>query len=106
MLRKALYRLKQALCALYECLAEYFTRNGYTRGVSDKTLFIKKSGATMMIAWIYVDGILFGGMSRVMVEHFVQHMQFEFETSMVGRWHLSLTKKVCQEHFDEVWPRE
>lgn len=43
-LHKALYGLKQAHCAWYERLADYLTRNGYTREVSDKTLIIKKSG--------------------------------------------------------------
>ena len=37
-----------------------------------------------MIAQIYVDDIVFGGMSKQMVEQFVQQMQSEFEMSMVG----------------------
>jgi len=37
-----------------------------------------------MIAQIYVDDIVFGGMSNQMVQHFVHQMQFEFEMSLVG----------------------
>ena len=37
-----------------------------------------------MIAQIYVDEIVFGGMSNIMVQHFVQQMQSEFEMSLVG----------------------
>ncbi|MCI38172.1 gag-pol polyprotein, partial [Trifolium medium] len=37
-----------------------------------------------MIAQIYVDDIVFGGMSNKMVQHFVQQMQSEFEMSLVG----------------------
>lgn len=37
-----------------------------------------------MIARIYVDVIVFGGMSNQMVQHFVGHMQSEFEMSLVG----------------------
>ncbi|XP_058767600.1 uncharacterized mitochondrial protein AtMg00810-like [Vicia villosa] len=37
-----------------------------------------------MIAQIYVDDIVFGGMSNQMVEHFVKQMQSEFEMSFVG----------------------
>ncbi|XP_058768847.1 secreted RxLR effector protein 161-like [Vicia villosa] len=37
-----------------------------------------------MIAQIYVDDIVFGGMSDAMVKHFVSQMQTEFEMSMVG----------------------
>ncbi|XP_058762750.1 uncharacterized mitochondrial protein AtMg00810-like [Vicia villosa] len=37
-----------------------------------------------MIAQIYVDDIVFGGMSDRMVKHFVGQMQTELEMSMVG----------------------
>jgi len=37
-----------------------------------------------MIAQIYVDDIVFGGMSDKMVQHFIQQMQSEFEMSLVG----------------------
>jgi len=38
----------------------------------------------MMITHIYVDDIVFGGMSNKMVQHFVQQMQSEFEMSLLG----------------------
>ncbi|XP_058775150.1 secreted RxLR effector protein 161-like [Vicia villosa] len=37
-----------------------------------------------MIAQIYVDDIVFGGMSDTMVKYFIGQMQTEFEMSMVG----------------------
>jgi hypothetical protein len=37
-----------------------------------------------MIAQIYVDDIVFGGMSNQMVQHFVHQMKSEFEMSLVG----------------------
>jgi len=37
-----------------------------------------------MIAQIYVDDIVFGGMSNQMVQHFVCQMQSEFEMRLVG----------------------
>ena len=37
-----------------------------------------------MIAQIYVDDIVFGGMLNQMVQHFVYQMQSEFEMSLVG----------------------
>jgi hypothetical protein len=37
-----------------------------------------------MIAQIYVDDIVFGGMSNQMVQQFVHQMQSEFEMSLVG----------------------
>jgi len=37
-----------------------------------------------MISHIYVDDIIFGGVSNQMVQHFLQQMQSEFEMSHVG----------------------
>ena len=37
-----------------------------------------------MIAQIYVDDIVFGGMSNEMVQYFVKQMQSKFEMSLVG----------------------
>ena len=46
-------------------------------------MFVKKEGENIIFAQIYVDDIVFGGMSDEMVQQFVQHMQFEFEMRMV-----------------------
>ena len=70
-LKKALYRLKQAPRAWYERLTSFLIKSGYTRGGVDKTLFIKNENGKLMIAQIYVDDIVFGGMSKQMVEQFV-----------------------------------
>nr|GEY53906.1 hypothetical protein [Tanacetum cinerariifolium] len=40
--KKALYRLHQALRAWYETLSTYLLQNGFQRGKIDKTLFIKR----------------------------------------------------------------
>lgn len=37
-----------------------------------------------MIAQIYMDKIVFGGISRNMVNHYVQQMKSEFEMTLVG----------------------
>ncbi|XP_057418507.1 uncharacterized mitochondrial protein AtMg00810-like [Lotus japonicus] len=50
----------------------------------------------LMISQIYVDDIVFGGMSDHMVEHFVQHMKFEFEMSLVGELNYFLGLQVKQ----------
>src|SRR4030065_1003418 len=83
-LRKALYGLKQAPRAWYERLTEFLVNHGYKKGGIDKTMFIKNNNGKLMIAQIYVDDIVFGGMSSTMVEHFVKQMQSEFEMSLVG----------------------
>ena len=71
-LRKALYGLKQAPRAWYERLIVFLTNNGYRKGGIDKTLFVKNEGGKLMVAQIYVDDIVFGGMSDQMVKHFVK----------------------------------
>ncbi|CAJ2670589.1 unnamed protein product [Trifolium pratense] len=83
-LKKALYGLKQAPRAWYERLTEFLTSQGYRKGGNDKTLFVKEDQGKFLIAQIYVDDIVFGGMSSEMVQHFVQQMQSEFEMSLVG----------------------
>ncbi|MCI03624.1 gag-pol polyprotein, partial [Trifolium medium] len=50
---------------------------------NDKTLFVKEEGGKLMIAQIYIDDIVFGGMFDQMVQHFVKQMQSEFEMSLV-----------------------
>ena len=83
-LKKALHGLKQAPRAWYERLTQFLVNQGYRKGGTDKTLFVKDNNGRLMIARIYVDDIVFGGMSNKMVQHFIQQMQSEFEMSLVG----------------------
>ncbi|MCH79544.1 gag-protease polyprotein [Trifolium medium] len=83
-LKKALYGLKQPPMAWYERLTNFLVSQGYRKGGNDKTLFVKEEKGELMIAQIYVDDIVFGGMSQEMVQHFVQQMKSEFEMSLVG----------------------
>ncbi|KAK2426713.1 putative mitochondrial protein [Trifolium repens] len=83
-LKKALYGLKQAPRAWYERLTQFLEEQGYRKGGSDKTLLVKEEKGKFIIAQIYVDDIVFGGMSNTMVQHFVKQMQLEFEMSLVG----------------------
>jgi hypothetical protein len=83
-LNNALYGLKQAPRVWYEKLIQFLINQGYRKGESDKTLFVKENGGKIMIAQIYGDNILFGGISEQMVQHFVLQMQSEFEMILVG----------------------
>jgi hypothetical protein len=71
-------------------------KNGYRKGGNDMTLFVKEEGNKLMIAQIYVDDIVFGGMSEKMIQHFVQQMQSEFEMSLVGELTFFLGLQVKQ----------
>ncbi|XP_050896894.1 uncharacterized mitochondrial protein AtMg00810-like [Lathyrus oleraceus] len=75
----------QAHRAWYERLIEFLVNNGYRKGGTNKTLFVKEEHVKLMIAQIYVDEIVFGGMSNQMVQYFVRHMQSEFEMGLIGK---------------------
>ncbi|KAL0537384.1 hypothetical protein IC582_026362 [Cucumis melo] len=83
-LNKALYRLKQAPRAWYERLTMYLGERGYSRGETDKTLFINKTSTNLIVAQIYVDDIIFGGFPKTLVDNFINIMKSEFEMSLVG----------------------
>lgn len=83
-LKKALYGLMQAPNAWYEILAKFLLNNCYMRRGVEKTLFVKKSQGNLVVAQVYVDDIMFGGMSQDLVDLLVKQMQTEFEMSVVG----------------------
>lgn len=91
--------MKQAPRAWYERLIVFLTEHGYRKGGIDKTLFVKDVEGKIMIAQIYIDDIVFGGMSDKMVKTFVDQMQSEFEMSLIGEltYFLGLQVKQMEE---------
>jgi len=49
-LKKALYGLKQAPRAWYETLTQFLVNEGYRKGGTYKTLFVKDDNGRLMIA--------------------------------------------------------
>jgi len=68
-LKKALYGLKQAPKQWYERLSDFLLSQGYDRGTSDKTLFIKKKRGDIILVQVYMDDIIFGSQMRIYVKH-------------------------------------
>ncbi|KAK2374696.1 hypothetical protein QL285_075640 [Trifolium repens] len=62
----------------------FLLQQGYRKGETDNTLFVRQEKGKLMIAHIYVDDIVFGGMTDALVKQFVHQMQSEFEMSLVG----------------------
>ncbi|GJS07536.1 retrovirus-related pol polyprotein from transposon TNT 1-94 [Tanacetum coccineum] len=58
-LKKALYGLKQAPWAWYDTLSKFLLAQGFSKGVVDPTLFIRKTGKHILHVQIYVDDIIF-----------------------------------------------
>ena len=91
-LKKALYGLKQAPRQWYERLSNFLL----SRGMVDKTLFIKKSNSEIILVQIYVDDIIFGATQDRLCEEFVAAMKGEFEMSMMGEFSFFLGLQVKQ----------
>ena len=53
-------------------------------GSVDKTLFLLKQGNDNLLVQIYMDDIIFGGSSHVLVVKFADFMSSEFKRSMMG----------------------
>ena len=83
-LKKALYRLKQALRAWYDRLTIYLLDHGFKRGQADQTLFVKRDEKSLLVAQVYVDDIVFGSIIDHLTKEFSKEMKKEFEMSMVG----------------------
>jgi hypothetical protein len=83
-LSKALYRLKQASRKWYARLKTFLLEHGYVMGSVDKTLFTLNRGNDFLLVQIYVNEIIFGGSSHVLVSSFQGMMEIEFQMSMMG----------------------
>jgi hypothetical protein len=69
-LSKALYELKQAPRAWYTRLKTFLLEHGYVMGSIDKTIFTLKHGNDFLLIQIYVDDIIFNGLSHSLVSSF------------------------------------
>ena len=95
-LDKALYGLKQAPRAWYDRLAKFLFKNGYRRGVIDRTLFILEEEGKILVVQVYVDDIIFGSTNLALVEKFKDLMSSEFEMSMIGELSFFLGLQITQ----------
>ncbi|WVZ49116.1 hypothetical protein U9M48_000497 [Paspalum notatum var. saurae] len=93
-LRKALYGLKQA--PRYARLKSFLLKSGFVMCLVDKTLFLLSRGGDTLIVQIYVDDIIFGGSSHVLVSSFAEQMSREFEMSLMGELQFFLGLQIKQ----------
>ncbi|GKD42156.1 retrovirus-related pol polyprotein from transposon TNT 1-94 [Tanacetum coccineum] len=82
-LKKALYGLKQAPRAWYDTLSKFLLAQGFSKGVVDPTLFIRKTGKHTLHVQIYVDDIIFA--STDPKTKFDLHKSDPVDTPMVER---------------------
>jgi hypothetical protein len=95
-LSKALYRLKQAPRAWYECLRDFLISNAFKVGKADPTLFTKTCNGDLFVCQIYVDDIIFGSTNQKSGEEFSRVMMQKFEMSMMGELNYFLGFQVKQ----------
>nr|GEU85137.1 retrovirus-related Pol polyprotein from transposon TNT 1-94 [Tanacetum cinerariifolium] len=60
------------------------SRDSYTRGTIDKTLFLKKNNHDIILVQVYVDDIIFGSTKKEWCDEFKALMKGEFQMSAIG----------------------
>nr|GEU96833.1 putative ribonuclease H-like domain-containing protein [Tanacetum cinerariifolium] len=93
---KALYGLHQAPRAWYDTLAKYLSGNGFHRGKTDQTLFIKRQKGDILLVHVYVDDIIFGSTKKELCTEFERLMKDKFQMSSMGELTFFLGLKVKQ----------
>nr|GEW20551.1 reverse transcriptase domain-containing protein [Tanacetum cinerariifolium] len=63
---------------------QFPNKNGYRRGIIDKTLFIKMDKEDIMLMQVYVDDIIFGSTKKSLCDEFEDLMHKRFKMSSMG----------------------
>ncbi|GJW39389.1 retrovirus-related pol polyprotein from transposon TNT 1-94 [Tanacetum coccineum] len=95
-LKKVLYGLKQAPRAWYDTLSKFLLAQGFSKGVVDPTLFIRKTGKHTLHVQIYVDDIIFASTDPTDCNHFSIEMSSKFQMSMMGQISFFLGLQISQ----------
>ncbi|GKD99355.1 retrovirus-related pol polyprotein from transposon TNT 1-94 [Tanacetum coccineum] len=95
-LKKALYGLKQAPRAWYDTLSKFLLAQGFSKGLVDPTLFIRKTGKHTLHVQIYVDDIIFASTDPKDCDHFSTEMSSKFQMSMRGQISFFLGLQISQ----------
>ncbi|GJR41465.1 retrovirus-related pol polyprotein from transposon TNT 1-94 [Tanacetum coccineum] len=95
-LKKALYGLKQAPRAWYDTLSKFLLAQGFSKGVVDPTLFIRKTCKHTLHVQIYVDDIIFALTDPKDCDHFSNEMSSKFQMSMMGQISFFLGLQISQ----------
>ncbi|XP_026442310.1 uncharacterized protein LOC113341774 [Papaver somniferum] len=83
-LKKSLYGFKQAPRACFERFSNFLVKFGFTRSVSDYSMFIYTCSSEMMILLLYVDDVILTLNSDVAMDKLVQSLSVEFATKQLG----------------------
>ena len=92
-LKKALYRLKQAPEAWYSRIDKYIISLGLTKSDADPNLYYKVAGDSSLILVLYVDD-LFLTKEEQMIIWCNRELTYEFEMKDLGLMHYFLGLEV------------
>ena len=95
-IHKVVYGLKQALRAQYEPHNKFLSRNDFTRGKIDKTLFITTKRKDFLIIHVYVNETIFCAANNVLCQEFFNLMSEEFKMSIKGELNFLLGLQIKQ----------
>lgn len=94
-LKKALYELKQAPRAWYNCIDAYLKKVGFKKCPHKHTLYVK-DGGKIIIVCLYVDDLIFTGNHEGLLLKFKESMIKEFDMSDLGLMYYFLGIEVKQ----------
>ena len=78
-LKKALYGLKQAPRAWNSRIDAYFKANEFSQCSYKHVLYLKQEKCDILLAYLYVDDLVFTGNNSAMIDTFKVSMAKEFE---------------------------
>jgi len=84
LLKKALYRLKQAPRGWFSSLNNRLLELGFTTSTADPSLFVFMSTGTHLFALVYVDDIIFTGSSVTAIEALLHSLSRDFPIKDLG----------------------
>ncbi|GKB34994.1 retrovirus-related pol polyprotein from transposon TNT 1-94, partial [Tanacetum coccineum] len=82
--------------AWYDTLSKFLLAQGFSKGVVDPTLFIRKTGKHTLHVQIYVDDIIFALTDPRDCDHFSNEMSSKFQMSMMGQMSFFLGLQIYQ----------
>nr|XP_016481327.1 PREDICTED: uncharacterized protein LOC107802359 [Nicotiana tabacum] len=83
-LQKSFYGLRQALRQWYAKLSQALTSRGYSSSLNDYSLFIKGSGASLVILVVYVDDIVITGADSSKISDVKSFLHAQFKIKDLG----------------------
>ena len=96
LLKKALYGLKQAPRVWYNRIDAHLLDLGFTKSLSEFTLYLRKINDELLVVSLYVDDLLVTGSNMEQIDVFKREMKNVFEMTDLGKMTFFLGMEVQQ----------